>query len=72
MENLITDDPVLVGEKRRDKTALDDGRSFLTGTSVGADKSRSRQSDVPEDKAQGVNGWTKVKSRSDDKAKIPK
>ncbi|KAF1948799.1 hypothetical protein CC80DRAFT_527671 [Byssothecium circinans] len=50
MENLITDDPVLVGDRRRDNTGLDDGG----------------------DRARGVKGWTRVKSRNDDNAKIPK
>ncbi|PVI03736.1 hypothetical protein DM02DRAFT_726323 [Periconia macrospinosa] len=73
MDNLITDDPVLVGEKRRDRMALDDGRSIMTNTTATTNKSRSRHSDVGEDRARGVNGWTRVKSRSsDDKAKIPK
>ncbi|CAI6332167.1 unnamed protein product [Periconia digitata] len=72
MDNVITDDPVVVGEKRRDRAGLDDGRSLVSSTrttTMGSGK--SRHSEAGDDRTRGVNGWTRVKSRSDDKAKIP-
>ncbi|KAF2252771.1 hypothetical protein BU26DRAFT_601021 [Trematosphaeria pertusa] len=68
MENIIAEDPVLVGEKRRENTGVDDGRSYLTATA--ANKKAGEQSDGGEERKRGVNGWTKVKSRSDDAVKM--
>ncbi|KAF2270581.1 hypothetical protein CC78DRAFT_528340 [Lojkania enalia] len=63
MENIIAEDPVVVGEKRRDTAALDDGRSFLTSTTIG---NKGQDQSEGEGKKRSVSGWTKVKSRSED------
>jgi hypothetical protein len=69
MENLIAEDPIMVGEKRRDTTGTSDGRSFLTSTTTNgkttADVSEGEQSA----RKRGTSGWTKLKSRPDDVAK---
>lgn len=64
MENVMAEDPVLIGEKRRENTGLDDGRSYLTSST--ANRRGSGQSEGGEGRKKGVNGWTRVKSRSDD------
>ncbi|ORY14577.1 UV radiation resistance protein and autophagy-related subunit 14-domain-containing protein [Clohesyomyces aquaticus] len=77
MENLIAEDPVLVGGKRREGTGVDGGRSILTATAttVGNKKSATDPTESAsegvkgEGKKRGVSGWTKVKSRSEDVGK---
>jgi len=64
MENVIADDPVLVGEKQRDKAGPDDGRSYLIATRRGSEKGNTE--DGGEERKRGVSGWTRVKSRSED------
>lgn len=71
MENLIAEDPIVVGEKKRDTTGQDDGRSYLTST---ASKDRAStspipSSPVPQKAEKGTSGWTKLKSRPDDLTK---
>lgn len=70
MENLIAEDPVLVGEKRRDTVGSDVGRSYLTTTTAG-NKASSPAGDETEagkaeERKKGVSGWTKLKSRSEE------
>lgn len=70
MEKMIAEDPVVIGDKRKDGQGLDDGRSFLTSTADGnrtathtddgLDNGRS------EGKRRGVSGWTKLKSRNEE------
>jgi hypothetical protein len=67
MDNLITDDPVLVGDKRRNKTGLD-GRQSSFGSTAASRKAHVRADDE-EERAKGVKGWTRVKSRGDDQAR---
>lgn len=71
MENIIAEDPVLVGEKRRERTGLDDGRSFLTSTTLAGNKSMTptdggSEGGKTDDRKRGTSGWTKLKSRSDE------
>jgi hypothetical protein len=70
MENLIAEDPIVVGEKRRDNTGVGDGRSFLTSTTSNSKTSPSQKADVSEgeqsERRRGTSGWTKLKSRPDD------
>ncbi|KAF2636619.1 hypothetical protein P280DRAFT_408795 [Massarina eburnea CBS 473.64] len=63
MDNLISDDPVLIGDKRRENTGAGDGRSFLTSTT--GSRKGAEQQDAGE-RARGVNGWTRVRGRKDD------
>jgi hypothetical protein len=73
MEDLIAEDPIVVGEKRRDNAVVGDGRSFLTSKTTNgktsllqkADASDAEQSERP----RGTSGWTKLKSRPDDATK---
>ncbi|KAH7124042.1 UV radiation resistance protein and autophagy-related subunit 14-domain-containing protein [Dendryphion nanum] len=70
MENIIAEDPIVIGEKRKDGAGLDDGRSFLTST-VGRNNIAPQTDDgleggKMEERKRGVSGWTKVKSRSDE------
>ncbi|EAT77458.1 hypothetical protein HBI56_211430 [Parastagonospora nodorum] len=73
MENLIAEDPIIVGEKRRDAASISDGRSFLTSTTTNGRATPSQKADVSEgeqaDRRRGTSGWTKLKSRPDDVAK---
>ncbi|KAF9699747.1 hypothetical protein EKO04_002164 [Ascochyta lentis] len=65
MENVIAEDPIMVGEKRRN-VGLDDGRSYATSTTTnGTQKDNMSEGGHPERK-KGTSGWTKVKSRSED------
>ena len=69
MENLVAEDPIMVGDKRRN-AGLDDGRSYITTTTA----SRMQQKeDMSEggftERKKGTSGWTKVKSRSEDVVK---
>lgn len=65
MENLIAEDPILIGARRQDNAGLDDGRSYLTSTT----SNRQSPDPRPDDKKRGVNGWTKLKSRNEEGAK---
>ncbi|KAF2874851.1 UV radiation resistance protein and autophagy-related subunit 14-domain-containing protein [Massariosphaeria phaeospora] len=71
MENIIAEDPVVVGEKRRENAGLgaglDAGRSFLTST-VAARAEEEEGAGRGEDKKRGTSGWTKVKSRNEEGA----
>ncbi|EDU50547.1 Atg14 domain containing protein [Pyrenophora tritici-repentis] len=71
MEKMIAEDPVLVGEKRRN-TGLDDGRSYLTSTAKNGKSSPSRKSDVSEGeqsgRRRGISGYVKLKSRPEEDA----
>ena len=72
MENLIAEDPVLVGEKRRGNTGLDDGRSYLTSTTTNGKSSPSQKGDVAESeqtaRKKGISGYVKLKSRPEEDA----
>lgn len=72
MENLIAEDPVVVGEKRRGNTGLDDGRSYLTSNMANGKPSGLRKGDVSEGeqatRKKGVSGYVKLKSRPGDDA----
>jgi hypothetical protein len=73
MENLIAEDPIIVGEKRRDAASIGDGRSFLTSTTRNGRDIPSQMADVSEgeqsERKRGTSGWTKLKSRPEDVAK---
>ncbi|KAF2132939.1 hypothetical protein P153DRAFT_364193 [Dothidotthia symphoricarpi CBS 119687] len=70
METLVAEDPILIGEKRRGNTGIDDGRSHLTSTIASGKSSPSQKNDASEgERRRGTSGWTKVKSRSEDVAK---
>ena len=70
MENLIAEDPVVVGEKRRGNTGLDDGRSYLTSTTTNGRPLLSRKGDASESeqtaRKKGISGYVKLKSRPED------
>jgi hypothetical protein len=70
MENLIAEDPVLVGEKRRGNAGVGDGRSYLTSTTMNAKSSPSRNGEAAEgeqvERKKGTSGWTKLKSRAEE------
>ncbi|KAJ4314210.1 hypothetical protein N0V94_006568 [Neodidymelliopsis sp. IMI 364377] len=72
MENLIAEDPVMIGDKRRN-ASLDDGRSYTTSTTTNGMSTASQKDDVSEGglpgRKKGTSGWTKVKSRNEDAAK---
>jgi hypothetical protein len=73
MENLIAEEPVVVGGKKREGP-VNDARSVLVAASESA-RSRTPVSELEamdserertKARSKGVNGWTKVKSRSED------
>ncbi|KAF2186823.1 hypothetical protein K469DRAFT_662596 [Zopfia rhizophila CBS 207.26] len=74
MENLIAEEPVLVGAKRKEALGTDDGRGFLTSAGTGKDLDvleegkewNGAEGVMGEGKKRGVSGWTKVKSRSEE------
>lgn len=68
MQNVITDDPIVVGEKRRELAALDDGRSYLTST-INFNGAGEPSDDASEGRRRGVRGWTKVRGRNEDAVK---
>jgi hypothetical protein len=72
MDNLITEDPIVVGEKRRENPGVGDGRSFLTSITTNGKTSSPQKVDGSEgeqaDRRRGTSGWTKLKSRPDDVA----
>ncbi|KAF2739263.1 hypothetical protein EJ04DRAFT_427156 [Polyplosphaeria fusca] len=73
MENIIAEDPVVVGEKRKEATKVDDSRNIFTttaGDSRGTEQIGSGNESARGDgKKKGTSGWTKVKSRSTDAVK---
>jgi hypothetical protein len=73
MENLIAEDPIIVGEKRRDAASTIDGRSFLTSTTTNRKTSSLQKGDMSEgeqsDRKKGTSGWTKLRGRPDDVTK---
>ncbi|KAF2831499.1 hypothetical protein CC86DRAFT_366850 [Ophiobolus disseminans] len=70
MENIIAEDPIVVGDKRRDNAASD-GRSFLTSTTANGNTSLLQKLDTSDaeqsERRRGTSGWTKLKSRPDEK-----
>ncbi|KAF1836659.1 hypothetical protein BDW02DRAFT_566753 [Decorospora gaudefroyi] len=66
MENLIAEDPVLVGEKRRGNAGPDDGRSYLTSAAVNRKSSSSQKEGEPTERKKGTSGWMKLKSRPEE------
>lgn len=76
MEDLITEDPILVGDKRRSAVGVvgtSDVRSRVASTTMDGKSSPSPKADASEnehsDRRRGTNGWTKLKSRPDDAVK---
>ncbi|KAJ4345793.1 uncharacterized protein N0V89_011928 [Didymosphaeria variabile] len=61
MENAIKDDPVMVGKRHREG----DGKSIVENLSTIA------EAEAGDERKRGVNGWTRVKSRSEEPAKKP-
>ena len=70
MQDAIAADPVLVGKRQRDggngKSYMDDLPAVVETTEKASDIL-----DGGEERKRGVNGWTRVKSRSEDSAKKP-
>ncbi|OAL55660.1 hypothetical protein IQ07DRAFT_607955 [Pyrenochaeta sp. DS3sAY3a] len=70
MENLIAEDPVMVGEKRRGTTGLENGRKQLTSMSTNAKTLSSASPEISEvdqgERKRGTSGWTKLKSRNEE------
>ncbi|KAF1999497.1 hypothetical protein P154DRAFT_493602 [Amniculicola lignicola CBS 123094] len=70
MDKPLVEDPVVVGDKRRDGLGLDDGRSYLTSTTTGTKVKGSVDEGngalTGDEKRKGNSGWMKVKSRSED------
>lgn len=70
MENLIAEDPVLVGEKRRGNAGVDDGRTYLTSTTTNGKSSPSQRASASEavqmERKKGTSGWMKLKSRPEE------
>lgn len=66
MENAIKDDPVMVGKRHRDG----EGKSYMDNlpTIVESTK-KSEASEGSEERKRGVNGWTRVKSRTEEATK---
>ncbi|KAH7087007.1 UV radiation resistance protein and autophagy-related subunit 14-domain-containing protein [Paraphoma chrysanthemicola] len=73
MENLIAEDPIIVGEKRRDNSGQGDGRSYLTSTTTNGKSPPLQKVDNSEaeqaERKRGTSGWMKLKSRPDDPVK---
>ncbi|KAI8940233.1 hypothetical protein NX059_003936 [Plenodomus lindquistii] len=67
MENIIAEDPVMVGEKRRGHAPVDDGRSFLTSAMSNGKSSPLSKVNAFEGeqsgRKKGSSGWMKLKSR---------
>ncbi|KAF2118505.1 UV radiation resistance protein and autophagy-related subunit 14-domain-containing protein [Lophiotrema nucula] len=68
MEDVFAEDPVVIGDKRKGSTALNDGRSNIT-TSVAGSRAADLSGDDSARPKRGVSGWTKLKSRSEDTTK---
>lgn len=68
MENLIAEDPIMVGDRRRN-TSLDDGRSYTTTTTMNTTQKDDMSEGGHPERKKGTSGWTKVKSRSEDVVK---
>lgn len=70
MENLIAEDPILVGEKRRGNGSADDGRGRLTAATANGNASPSPKVDASEgeqgERKKGSSGWMKLKSRPEE------
>ncbi len=70
MENLIAEDPIVVGEKRQAKTGVSDGRNYLASTTTNTKSSPASKSEVgdgePGERKKGASGWMKLKSRAED------
>ncbi|KAF1912262.1 UV radiation resistance protein and autophagy-related subunit 14-domain-containing protein [Ampelomyces quisqualis] len=70
MENLIAEDPIIVGDKRRDAASTSDRRSFVTSTTTNGKTAPLHKTEMSEgeqsDRKKGTSGWTKLKSRPDD------
>jgi hypothetical protein len=66
MENAMTEDPVLVGEKRRGTAGVNDERDSIASTTVS--RREVEQAAGGDERQKGVNGWTRVKSRNDEAA----
>ncbi|KAL6712077.1 hypothetical protein ACN47E_003120 [Coniothyrium glycines] len=70
MENLIAEDPVLVGEKRRGNGSIEDARRRPILASVNGKLSPSSKVDPSEDdqseRKKGSSGYVKLKSRPED------
>jgi hypothetical protein len=73
MDDLIAEEPIVIGPKRRGTGLTDDTRSVLSvATSVAATAATAAgeaEYAGNQGKARGVNGWTKLKSRTSEGAK---
>jgi len=67
MENVMAEDPVLIGEKRRGTAGLTHEPGSMASTT--AFQQGAEQAAGADERQKGVNGWTRVKSRTDDAAK---
>ena len=67
MENLIAEDPILVGEKRLSNANVDDGRMHLALATANSRALPSQKVDASEgeqaERKKGSSGWMKLKSR---------
>lgn len=70
MENLIADDPVIVGQKRRDSPVMGDGRGLLTSNTTNGKTPISQKTDASDaeqsERMRSASGWTKLRGRPDD------
>jgi hypothetical protein len=73
MEDLIAEDPVVVGEKRHRTEAKSNVRNYLVTTTLNGKTPLSQNTDASEgeqsERRRGTSGWTKLKSRPDELAK---
>ncbi|KAF1969029.1 hypothetical protein BU23DRAFT_601867 [Bimuria novae-zelandiae CBS 107.79] len=69
MQDAMADDPVMVGKRHRDG----DGKSYMDRLppAVDTNEKADEASEGVEERKRGVNGWTRVKSRSEETAKKP-
>ncbi|OAL07283.1 hypothetical protein IQ06DRAFT_238081 [Phaeosphaeriaceae sp. SRC1lsM3a] len=73
MENIIAEDPIIVGDKRRSNAGTDDGRSFLTSPTSTGKATPPHKGEISEgeqgERKRSSSGWTKLKSRPEDAPK---
>ncbi|KAH7379318.1 UV radiation resistance protein and autophagy-related subunit 14-domain-containing protein [Phaeosphaeria sp. MPI-PUGE-AT-0046c] len=73
MENLVAEDPIIVGDKRHNNAGASHGRSLLTSTASTGKTTLSQKVDVSEgeqgERKKSSSGWTKLKSRPEDATK---
>ncbi|KAF2806883.1 uncharacterized protein BDZ99DRAFT_500922 [Mytilinidion resinicola] len=72
MDDVIAEEPILVGPKRRNTGLTDDTRSVMsvaTSAAATAATAAVETEGAGQGKARGVNGWTKLKSRTSEGSK---